>query len=390
MTNRFVARPSVVLLFLTIALAALVAYYGFGSASGGGSGGPNVEARALSIETIPELATLPAPPSALVADASGDLWFPLFAADGLIRRDGLQDNRLYRYDPSSGSLTHVKLPGVWGTGDGGRIADDDESVIVGWIDRLWRITKSDGAVVEIILPPPSDPSPTRTGDIQDLLVSQGTIWIARTGLSSLWAVGQDGRIEEYPFAADLGTPFRLALSENGHVWMSMQNHAPASAAPGLEQVDSFAITVEFDPETGGAVSHPFPSAALARKGGQIKAIGGGPGGLRSWSGQSVRVESTAAGTNPGDFVAVDERSGVVWYTANDYGSLAAVFPDGQTRTVSLPTSTGYAMSSCPRQLCEQGKTVTVSMQISGVAPAPDGDLWFSSASGRFIAKASVD
>jgi streptogramin lyase len=342
-----------------------------------------------NIDNVRALQSLPAPAGPLVVDSKGIVWFPLLGADGLVRDDGQQDNRIYRYDSASDALTSYKLPGYGGVTTNVRVVDNGTALLVAWGSNLMTVNKEDGSVKEVPLPSISDRSFTRTGDIEDIVLSGDTIWLARSGVSSLWSLRTDGSVKEYPLPAGLGHPHRLALGSDGHVWMSLIGHAPV----GPNKDNAFAITAELNPATAAFVSHEMPSGALAADGDSMLTVGGGVGGLHKYADGRAQESNSIVGTEPDDFVAVDNTSGTVWYTSFTSGKVAAVSADGQTRVASLPTFTGDAAGiSCPPTVYAAGEcptTVTAFTLVGGIAIDSQDDLWFSSVNGRYIARVSL-
>jgi streptogramin lyase len=313
----------------------------------------------------------------------------LLAADGSLRDDGTQDNRLYRYSPADDNLTFSQLPGYGGVTPNVRMALAGKTIVIGWGDHLFSIDPSTTAISAIALPAPHDASPSRSALIEDIAADGETVWIARAGLASLAVIDSAGNVREYALPGGDGWPHRIAVGTSGHIWSSVAQHDPKPSAAGLERVSAFAVTLELDPSSGKFTSHALPSADLSSNGTDLVAVGGSIGGARMLSpGDVVTSISDAAGTNPDDVVVTDSERRNVWYTSNEQGVIVTVFADGRSAVANLSPVTTTVSSSCPVGISATvcAEPVRLSNQVGGIAIGSTGELWFSAMGSRSISK----
>ena len=340
-----------------------------------------------AIHVVDQLSGLPVPTFSLAIDEAGRIWLPQFGIGGL-KNDGTQVNELWRFDPASDELVRFPLPGRGGVNTTVRITTRGSAVYVGSDRYVYRIDVETGTVKqEMVLPLdsqylPNDGRPPLIALSDMQFAPDGSLWIAREGYSALTKLAADGAWTTVPLPPGYGEPHSLAVDDRGHVWASVIRHAPTPAGPGLEAVNAFAITVEFDPVSGRFTKHAMPAGKLAMTAaGDILAVGGGPGGLRSLEREGAAMAlSDQAGTSPEDHVVV-APDGTIWYTAIGPAKIVRRAPDGTERVFSLPSGTASAeYTHCPA-FVQCPDVVGWVTHVGGIALASNGDLWFTVTAG---------
>lgn len=374
--------------------------------AGDNDGNSTPEAASRPIAFPPALARLGTGAWDIAVDDSNMTWIPIldFTDDA--------DNTLYRYDPAADELRSFVLP-----------ADPEASttqvrieagrgvragkLVIGWNDRLFEVDGVTGEAKQLPAPfdisrlsggpPPVDPAtgemdlerltghapPSAPGILDLALDGEGRIWLTSGSYPYLVAIEPDGAVREYRLPVEAGEPETMAVDGEGRVWATLTKHRPV--AFGSQAVNTGAYTLRFDPKTEEFDLLSVTAWDIAAGGDKVVALGGqGPGLTREFRGDdavALNELDPKRLTDPDHpptaidsliAVAVDRS---VWYTtARTVEHLQSV---GTTTVYELPVSTFPASNTFGGCLERCEDTITTSPQITDIAVAPDGSLWFA-------------
>jgi streptogramin lyase len=327
-----------------------------------------------AIKFPPTLESLETPPFDLVTDPqTGELWFPIFSDKG---------HKLYRYDPTTDGLSHYDLPSdPGGTGLFSAILVDERGhVLVG-----YGLTVADfDAVAEkfAVFALPETPANLEVLDanmkpfITDMIALDGKLLIGRLNTAALTELDtNNGDVMEHPIPSSFGCAINMVAAADG-VYMSNWI--------GLGKERQVA---RLDIKTDAFESLSFAASALAADAqGHIVATRMDQAALASIDGtlaSSLDVKEAGdilSGIN--DALAVDGRSGALWFTGNR-GTIARLDPATSAVTVyELPR---YVVpADVIRGFAGEPTDQIQATGIGGLAVDAEGNLYFSDQTAKRI------
>jgi streptogramin lyase len=317
------------------------------------------------------LSGLPNPPSHLLVDAGGALWFPLFTGGG-------RGDRLYRYDPATDALQSYDLPNSPSSGLFSAIAQaPDGHVLVAYGYLVLDFDPASGAFNQHQLPqPPANfaQQGVESGTwVTDMTVdADGRVYLGRMNTAALTALDTAaGTVTEIPVPPAFGTVMDVQAGKDG-VYLSNWLGGPDTA----RQVALLSPTGAFTPVPGGA------SGFAVRPDGSVYAATMDRGVVLLSTGETSPLAAAALApslTGMKDYLAVDKDSGRIWFAGRDLGTVGRFdAADGSTTLYHLPSyvilgSEIYCPAPGP---CKDWVSRT---RVDGLAVAPNGDLYFADA-----------
>lgn len=315
------------------------------------------------------LSGLPNPPSHLLVDASGTLWFPLFTGGG-------SGDKLYRYDPEAAILQSYDLPNSPGSGLFSAIAQaPDGRILVAYGYLVLDFDAASGAFKQLELPQPptnlAEQSIERGTWVTDMAVdASGKVYVSRMNTAAVTAVDiERGTVTEIPIPASFGAVMEVAAGKDG-IYLSNWLGGPDTG----RQMALLSPGGEFTSVAEGA------SGLVVRVDGSVYAATA-ERALAVLSAGKASALATAdlapSLTGMKDYLAVDGKSGVLWFAGRDVGTVARTGPDGGSVAVfQLPSYViPAAVISCP--VGAPCHDVISTTRVDGLAVAPNGDLYFS-------------
>lgn len=336
-----------------------------------------VEAPDRALEFPDRLRDLPASPYDLAADRSGAVWFVLF--DG--QADG---NTLYRYDPASSTLKSFAIPESNGSGLDSELEVDERGHVI-WAEgeMVLDFDPATGTYKEIRVAPSSNPAsfipPAGTFITAMDLDGSGHAYVSRMNVAAITEIElQTGKMRDIPYPADFGPIHDLAAAD-GVVWIT--NPYDMEAGPRAQAGRINVRTGAYSPIDG------VPAIFAKGPGGKLYGTSFERGGLGVLDGDRLSATAPASvavaglGVPDGDVVVVDGTSGLVW--ASGTGVVLDIIKFDPLTKESQTYSLGSYVSNCIGPIPPPGQPdpchtqSAVSPLISGMAVAPNGDLYFS-------------
>jgi streptogramin lyase len=327
-----------------------------------------------AIKFLPALEALEAPPFDLVIDPqTGELWFPIFTDSG---------HKLYRYDPTTDALRRYDLPSdPGGTGlFSATLVDERGHVVV-----AYGLTVADfDPVAEkfAVFALPETPAnlevldPNMKPFITDMVTLDGKLLIGRLNTAALAELDtNNGDVVEHPIPSSFGCAINMVAAADG-VYMS--NWIGFGKERQVARLDT--KTDAFEPL-------PFGASALAADAqGGILAAKMDEAALASIDGTLAspldvkEVGDVLSGIN--DALAVDGRSGALWFTGNR-GTIARLDPATSAVTVyELPR---YVVpASVVRGFAGEPTDQIQGTWVGGLAVDGEGNLYFSDQTAKRI------
>jgi len=337
-----------------------------------GSALGRVELGDAAIDFPAALSDLPGPPSDMAVDVNGHVWFVMFQYDG-------KSNELYRYDPGKDAVSSFAIPSSSGSEMHSAITIDDRGhVLVADGESLVDFAPGSGSYSVTALPAPvahADPLPGHTGTfVTDMAVDEkGHAYLSRMNAAAITEIDLgSGGVREIPFPASFRPVYDIALSGDD-IWMTTW----------FDLIDKPSETGVLNVSTGAFKTVPVKTSALAAASQGVYGTSLNSAGLvnatrgRISAVVSPNVTDSLQGLS--DFVGTDPKSGAVWMTGDSRPTIARYEPEsGLTRAYALPRYTSHIYSrGCTEDLCPSVGEIRTA--VSGLAVAPNGDVYFSDA-----------
>ncbi len=310
------------------------------------------------------------PPSHLLVDASGKLWFPLFTSAG--------GARLWRYDPATDALSSHELPSSPASGLFSAVsAAPDGHVLLAYGYLVVDFDPASGAFKQFQLPQPPANFAKQSAEpgtwVTDMAVDAGgAVYVSRMNTAALTKVEvSSGTIAEIPLPATFGTVMEVAAGKDG-IYLSNWLDGPGIA----RQVALLGPTGTFTSIGGGASGlavRPDGSVYAATMDRGIAALSSA--GVSALAG----VDLTANLSGMKDYVVIDQNSGITWFAGRDVGTIGRLDPGSASASIyQLPAYVvpGSRIFCPPPGPCQD---VVSRTRVDGLAVAPNGDLYFADA-----------
>jgi len=317
---------------------------------------------------------LEAPPSDLVIDPqAGELWFSIFSDNG---------HKLYRYDPTTDGLEHYDLPSdPGGTGLFSAILVDERGhVLVG-----YGLTVADfDPVAEkfSVFALPETPANLEVLDanmkpfITDMIALDGKLLIGRLNTAALTELDtNNGDVVEHPIPSSFGCAINMVAADGVYMsnWIGFGKERQVARldikTDAFEPLAFGASALAADAQ-GGILAAKMDEAALASVDGTLAS--------------SLDVKEAGdilSGIN--DALAVDGRSGTLWFTGNR-GTIARLDPATSAVTVyELPR---YVVpANVIRGVAGEPPTDRIQATwVGGLTVDAEGNLYFSDQTAKRI------
>lgn len=319
------------------------------------------------------LSGLPEAPSHLAVDDSGRLWFPVFTAPP----------RLYEFDPASGQLRYHELPSDGGIGTGlfsgfGRANNGHLVIAYGYL--LVDFDPINGRARRYDLPVP--PANFRKATLEegswvtDLSLGETVAYLGRMNAASVTAVDlTTGVIREIPMPESFGPVLRLLAAPDGIYVSNIYGAVGIGRQMGLLRYDG-----KYEGLEGTATDFVLGQGGIV----YVSPMGDTPKELRGQQPSDLFTGDTSAISSGIDYLAADEKSGVLWLGSKGFGRVGRV--DTASHAVKWYELPGYevpvSLRDClPDVPCDGTAAVT---SVNGLAVAPDGALYFSTGIGNRI------